>query len=81
MAREARGAGGRAGAIVSADWLRYAEPASFRGDMQSNGFFESLGNILGEIIRSIVSVLRYVLGGIGRAIQPVFRRRGPMPRA
>lgn len=36
--------------------------------MQSNGFFESLGNILGEIIRGIVNVLRYLLGGIGRAI-------------
>ncbi|ANN71736.1 hypothetical protein [Bordetella bronchialis] len=36
--------------------------------MQSNSFFESMGNVLGEIIRSIVSVLRYLLGGIGRAI-------------
>ncbi|OZI60140.1 hypothetical protein [Bordetella genomosp. 11] len=36
--------------------------------MQSNSFFESLGSVLGEIIRSIVGVLRYLLGGIGRAI-------------
>ncbi|ARP87021.1 hypothetical protein [Bordetella genomosp. 9] len=36
--------------------------------MQSNGFFESLGNVLGEVIRTIVSALRYLLGGIGRAI-------------
>jgi hypothetical protein len=36
--------------------------------MQSNSFFESLGNVLGEIIRTIVGVLRYLLGGVGRAI-------------
>jgi hypothetical protein len=36
--------------------------------MQSNSFFESLGNVLGEIIRTIVGALRYLLGGVGRAI-------------
>ncbi|HTK00207.1 MAG TPA: hypothetical protein VL522_11330 [Bordetella sp.] len=36
--------------------------------MQSNSFFESLGSFLGGIVRSIVDVLRWLLGGIGRAI-------------
>lgn len=36
--------------------------------MQSGSFFESLGNALGEVIRSIVSALKYILGGFGRAI-------------
>jgi hypothetical protein len=36
--------------------------------MQSDSFFASLGNTLGEVIRTIVAALKYVLGGFGRAI-------------
>ncbi len=36
--------------------------------MPSDSFFSSLGNTLGEVIRTIVSALKYLLGGVGRAI-------------
>jgi len=36
--------------------------------MQSDSFFTSLGNTIGEVIRSIVSALKYVLGGFGHAV-------------
>jgi hypothetical protein len=36
--------------------------------MQNGGFFESLGNTLGAILRAIVGALKYVLGGFGRAL-------------
>jgi hypothetical protein len=36
--------------------------------MQVESFFQWLGNMFGAVIRAIVDVLRYVLGGFGEAI-------------
>ena len=40
--------------------------------MQTEGFFEWLGRIIGTVIRFIVDLLSGVLGGIGQAIDDFF---------
>lgn len=43
------------------------------GNMQTeNGFFSGAGAILGEVIRAIVSGIRYVFGGLGSAVGDFF---------
>jgi hypothetical protein len=37
-----------------------------------NGFFSSAGAVLGEVIRAIVSSIRYVFGGLGSAVGDFF---------
>lgn len=41
--------------------------------MQSEtSFFESVGSVIGEVIRAIVSGIRYVFGGLGSAVGDFF---------
>lgn len=37
-----------------------------------NSFFSSVGAVLGEVIRAIVSGVRYVFGGLGEAVGDFF---------
>ncbi|MDQ8034892.1 hypothetical protein CEG14_12875 [Bordetella genomosp. 1] len=40
--------------------------------MQEDGFFSSAGSFLGGIIRAVVDGLRWLFGGLGRALSDFF---------